>query len=279
LAFQHTLSQTVEIEGIGLHTGESGRLRLRPAEAGEGVVFLSNGRRIPARAEFVVSTQRATVLEKDGARISTIEHLLAALNGLGIDNALLEVEGPEIPALDGSAAAFVEKIRGTGIRRLAKAASLWRISAPLWVVDKESLLLALPSRSLRLTYMGDFPGLGFRKKSLRLEPGVFAREIAPARTFAARQEVEGLLAQGLGRGASRETVVILGEEGPSLPLRFADEPLRHKLLDLLGDLALLGGRLQAHIIAIRSGHRLNVELVRKIVERSALTVQRGMSSA
>ena len=265
MAFQQTLSRPVEIEGVGLHTGRLCRLRMLPAAAGGGLSFLCDGETIPAQPEFVVSTRRATVLGKNGRQVSTVEHLLAALNGLGLQNLSLEVEGPEIPVLDGSAAGFVKKIREAGKRRLASAAAIRQLSAPVWVGEKESLLLALPSPTLRLTYLGSFPGLGFHMRSLKISPGVFVEEIAPARTFALREEVEGLLAQGFGKGGTMDNVVILEERGPSVPLRFPDEPVRHKLLDLLGDLALLGEGLQAHIIAIRSGHRLNLELVKRIL--------------
>ncbi len=272
---QRTLAKPIELAGKGLHSGVSCRLRIEPAEAGAGRVFSCNGKIIPARAEFVVSTARAVVLGKDGARVSTVEHLLAALNAWQIDNARLVVEGPEIPALDGSAALFVEALRAAGAKRQAQPAAVLRLTKPVWVGEGESLLLALPSLTFQITYCGSFPGLACPEQSrgsnlvkcLRVTPAVFAREIAPARTFAAEKEVKGLLAQGFGQGATKKNTVILGEKRPSVPLRFTDEPLRHKILDLVGDLALLGGRLQAHILAVRSGHRLNVELVKKIVER------------
>ncbi|NIM05577.1 MAG: UDP-3-O-[3-hydroxymyristoyl] N-acetylglucosamine deacetylase [Armatimonadetes bacterium] len=266
MAFQHTISHSVEIEGIGLHTGRPCRLRLNPAAAGDGLTFLLDGRTVPARAEFVISTQRAMVLGKNGRQVSTVEHLLASLNAMGIDNVSAEVEGPEIPIIDGSAVIFVEKIREAGKKRLMKEAPVLHLRTPLWVSGEDDLLLALPSPALRLTYMGDFPGLGFQQRSLSISPKIFAEQIAPARTFVSQEQIQSVLTQGLGQGGSLENVVVLGGERPSTPLRFADEPLRHKLLDLLGDMALLGKGLQAHIIAIRSGHRLNLELVKKLRE-------------
>jgi len=265
-SFQKTLSRAVEIAGIGLHTGRHCRIRLRPNDVGEGMAFLCNGETIPARAEFVVSTRRAVTLGRNGQQVSTVEHILAALHGLGITNAIVEVDGPEIPALDCSAAPFVRKIQETGIEALGAEISFWKLAAPVWVAEKESMALALPYAGLKLTYIGDFPGLGNKQRTIRLSGKVFTEEIAPARTMVLRQEIEGILAEGLGQGGSAENVVVLEEGKAPDVLRFKDEPVRHKLLDLMGDLSLLGRPLQAHVIAVRSGHRMNIELVRKLAE-------------
>jgi UDP-3-O-[3-hydroxymyristoyl] N-acetylglucosamine deacetylase len=264
LPFQHTLAKTITLNGVGIHSGQPCRLKIGPAEAGAGINFLSRGQVIPARAEFVVSTRRATVLGANGVEISTVEHGLSALYGLGIDNALIEVEGPELPVMDGSAAPLVKALLGAGKRRLAAEAKVRRLAGPVWVGEKDSLLLAFPAPVLRISCIAAFPGMGAKKKSITLRPKLYAEEIAPARTTVLAAEIEALLAQGLGQGGNRRNVVVLGEDKPLTRLRFPDEPLRHKMLDLIGDLALLGQRLQAHIVALRPGHRLNWELVKKI---------------
>jgi UDP-3-O-acyl N-acetylglucosamine deacetylase len=265
-SFQKTLSRAVEIAGIGLHTGRPCRIRLRPNDVGEGIAFLCNGETIPARVEYLVSTRRAVTLGSNGQQVSTVEHVLAALYGLGITNAVIEVDGPEIPALDSSAAPFVRKMQEAGIEALGAETSFRKLAAPVWVAEKESMVLALPYAGLKLTYIGRFPGLGNRKRTLRMSGKVFAEEIAPARTMVLRQEIEGILAEGLGQGGSAENVVVLDEGKAPASMRFKDEPVRHKLLDLVGDLSLLGRPLQAHVIAVRSGHRMNLELVGKLVE-------------
>lgn len=263
---QKTLSSSVVIEGIGLHTGRHCRIRLRPNDVGEGIAFLCNGGTIPARAEYVVSTRRAVTLGSNGRQVSTVEHVLAALYGLGIANAIVEVDGPEIPTLDSSAAPFVRKMQEAGIEALGAETSFRKLAAPVWVAEKESLVLALPYAGLKLTYIGSFPGLGNKQRTMRMSGKVFAEEIAPARTMVLRQEIEAILAEGLGQGGSAENVVVLEEGKAPDVLRFKDEPVRHKLLDLVGDLSLLGRPLQAHVIAVRSGHRMNIELVKKLTE-------------
>jgi UDP-3-O-acyl N-acetylglucosamine deacetylase len=268
LPFQHTLAKTISLSGIGLHYGKTCRLSIKPAEAGSGICFVSQGQVIPARAKFVVAVRRATVLGKNGVEIATVEHLLSALHGLGIDNARIEIDGPELPALDGSAALLVKALCQAGKRRQAAEAKVRRLTAPVWVAEKNSLLLAFPAPVLRITCIADFPGLRATQKRITLRPKIYAESIAPARTTVMEAEIGALLARGLGQGGNRRNVVVLGEDGPLTKLRFPDEPLRHKMLDLIGDLALLGQRLEAHIIALRPGHRLNVELIKKIAAES-----------
>ena len=264
MPFQHTLAKTINLTGIGLHYGKTCRLSIKPAEPGAGISFVSQGQVIPARAEFVVALRRATVLGKNGVEVATVEHLLSALHGLGIDNARIEIDGPELPALDGSAALLVKALLQAGKQRQAAEAKVKRLTAPVWVAEKDSLLLAFPAPALRITCIADFPGMGTKQKSITLRPKLYAEAIAPARTTVMEAEIKGLLAQGLGQGGNRRNVIVLGEQGALTKLRFPDEPLRHKMLDLIGDLALLGQRLQAQVIALRPGHRMNLELVKKI---------------
>jgi UDP-3-O-acyl N-acetylglucosamine deacetylase len=271
---QRTLAREILLRGIGLHTGREGTLRIRPAPPGEGIVFISQGRRVPAHASNVAPSARCTRLAADDAEVLTPEHLLAALYGMRVDNALLELEGPEVPILDGSALPFCQAFRDVGIVAQPADAPLVRLPRPVWVGDGERHVLALPAESLTLTVAIDFgrPFAGPEVSSSSFPSGaeddlaaeVFARELAPARTFCFEDEVQTLLAAGLGAGGSLENALVLSERGPSRPLRFPNEPARHKALDLLGDLALLGGRVCAHVIAVKAGHSLHTAAAEQI---------------
>jgi UDP-3-O-[3-hydroxymyristoyl] N-acetylglucosamine deacetylase len=271
---QRTLGGKILLGGVGLHTGREGTLRIGPAEPGEGLVFISRGRRLAARAAHVAPSARCTRLAADGAEVLTPEHLLAALYGMRVDNARLELDGPEIPILDGSALPFCQAIHETGIVTQSAAAPVLRLPRPIWVGDGERHLLALPSDQLSLTVATDFARAyaGPEVSTFSFPCGddddaaaeQFSQSLAPARTFCFEDEVEAILAAGLGAGGSLENALILGEQGPSRPLRFPDEPVRHKALDLLGDLALMGGRLCAHVIAVKAGHSLHTAAAEQI---------------
>lgn len=279
--FQRTLSAPVEFSGVGIHSGAVGRIRVSAAPANSGITFTVGEVAIPAVAEHVLSTRRCTLLGRDGVSVSTVEHLLAALYGLGIDNARIEVEGPEIPILDGSAGPFVARFLEAGLQEQAAPARCARLIAPLWLAPEgagpeTTSILALPGDGLTVTAAIDFgrPGASRQVFSFRVGDGAslaFARELAPARTFCFEDEVAAILAAGLGGGGSRENTVIVSADGPATPLRFSDELARHKALDLLGDLALIGARLTGHVIALRAGHTLHVALaseIRKALRRS-----------
>jgi UDP-3-O-[3-hydroxymyristoyl] N-acetylglucosamine deacetylase len=271
---QRTLADEVRLEGVGLHTGEWGRLRIRPAGPGEGVFFLRGGHRVPALASHVAPSARCTRLAAGDVEVLTPEHVLAALYGLGIDNACLELEGTEVPILDGSALPFAAAIRQVGIIPQAAAARQFRLPRPVWVAEGERHVLALPADRLALTVATDFgrPYAGPALLMLDFPPDTdtdkgldpFVWGLAPARTFCFLDEVGAILAAGLGAGGSLENALVLSEQGPSSPLRFEDEPIRHKALDLLGDLALLGGRLLAHVIAVKAGHALHTAAAEQI---------------
>jgi UDP-3-O-[3-hydroxymyristoyl] N-acetylglucosamine deacetylase len=277
---QRTFRQRASIEGVGLHTGEKVRLTLAPAPPYTGIVFTSSGVEIPALAENVVDTRLNTSLGRDGVRIGTVEHVLAALAGCGIDNAYVEVEGPEVPILDGSSAPFVQLVQEAGAyeqQRTTRRFLLLR--KPLVVGDGDKTAKLLPSRSFRITYTIDFqhPLISDQRYGLLISERSFQRDIARARTFGFKRDVEKLHAAGLARGGSLENAVvvddfhILNPEG----LRFADEFVRHKILDAVGDLALLGMPVIAHFVAVKSGHSLNHALVRKALDSpdSALVVE------
>lgn len=271
---QRTLRREILLSGIGLHTGQEGTLRIGPAAPGDGLVFYCRGRRVPALAENVAPSARCTRLVADGAEVLTPEHVLAALYGVRVDNARLDLDGPEVPILDGSALRFVQAIQEAGIVTQAAAARVLRLCRPVWVPDGERHVLALPAGHLAITVATAFgrPGAGPAVLNLRFPPigeddaavELFIHQLAPARTFCFQDEVAALLAAGLGVGGSLENALVLSDEGPSRPLRFDDEPIRHKALDLLGDLALLGGRLCAHVIAVKAGHALHTAAAEQI---------------
>lgn len=267
---QRTIARPVECAGVGLHGGAFARLRLVPADEHAGIAFvrLVDARRveIPARPEAVVASSRATTLAHAGVCAATVEHLLAALFGLGIDNVRAELDGPELPALDGSAAPWVELLRRAGIREQAAAPRLLRVAHALERREGERWIRAEPHAGFALEVAVEYPHPAVGRQELRIEgadPERFAREIAPARTFAFAEELAGLRETGLARGGSLDCAILVGPEGVANPegLRFPDELVRHKALDLYGDLALLGARLEGRIRVERGGHRLHHALV------------------
>ena len=270
-AEQTTIASPVSKDGFGLHTGVECVLRILPAAADAGIVFVgASGAEIPATAEHVVGTERCITLSAGGARVGSVEHLLAALYGTGIDNARIEVEGPEVPSCDGSAKEWVGLLRAAGKRRQGRPRRLLAVHQAVWAGNGSSWALAIPARGLALAVAVDFPGtvVGRQRLWLRLTQQGFAAELAPARTFALAAEVESLRAGGLAKGGGEHNAFAFGPDGYSGPLRFPDEVVRHKALDLVGDLALCGGRIQGHILAARPSHRANLALARAL--RAAL---------
>jgi UDP-3-O-[3-hydroxymyristoyl] N-acetylglucosamine deacetylase len=270
---EHTLATQISCTGLGVHTGAPVELTLRPAAPGTGILFgrtdLPSAVRFPARAEWVVDTRLATTLGNGPHRLSTVEHLLAALRGMGVDNCTVEVAGPELPIMDGSASPFVYLIRQAGLRAQRRMRRRLVIRRPIEVRDGARSVRVIPSRSFKLSIEIDFAHPAIRRQALesvRITPEVFAREIAPARTFGFAHEIEALKAAGLARGGSLQNAVVLCERRVLNPggLRQPDEFVRHKALDLIGDLALLGLSLQGHVTAVRSGHALNQALVAEI---------------
>jgi UDP-3-O-[3-hydroxymyristoyl] N-acetylglucosamine deacetylase/3-hydroxyacyl-[acyl-carrier-protein] dehydratase len=267
---QRTLAGAVEFAGRGLHSGESVRVRVLPAPEDTGVEFvrtdLADSLPIPAHIRYYSNKERRTRLERGGHHVDTIEHLLAACSGLQVDNLRVEMSGPEMPGLDGSAKTLVELFAQAGMVEQRATARAFRLEEPVFVREDGATLVALPAEhpGLSVQYIASFndPEVQGGSYHVQVTPESFAREIAPARTFCLASEVELLQAAGLGKGATRENTVVLGD--PATVLRMPGEPVRHKLLDLLGDLHLLGAGLEAHLIATRSGHRTNAELVRRL---------------
>jgi UDP-3-O-[3-hydroxymyristoyl] N-acetylglucosamine deacetylase len=256
--YQTTLREAFTYDGVGLHTGASCKIEVRPAPAGSGLRFTSAGVEIPALAEYVVETARATVVGKDGVTISTIEHLLAALFGMGIANARIAVDGPEIPVADGSARTWVELISRVGIAPQREIRERYVPAAPTFVRDGDRALIVLPATQFRVKFLGDFaPPVGTQYFDAELSPELFAHEIAGARTFGYLHEVQALLDRGLAQGGTLENALVFTHEGPMQEMRYPNEPVRHKVLDLIGDLALLGAWPQCEFVAIKTGHKLH----------------------
>ena len=256
--YQTTLRAPFSIEGVGLHTGVPARVDVLPAAPNSGLRFITGATEIPAVAEYVVETARATVLGKDGVTISTVEHLLAAIFAMGISNAEIRVSGPEIPVADGSARRFVEAILEAGVSSQREIRQRFVPVVPEFARDGERAVIVLPASHFRIRFVADFaPPIGTQYFDGEITPDVFREEIAGARTFGYLHEVEALLQRGLARGGTLENALVFTPEGPMQPMRWENEPVRHKVLDLLGDLALLGAWPQCEVIAIKSGHKLH----------------------
>lgn len=258
------------MSGRGLHTGEECRIELLPADAGTGVVFISGGEEIRAVVANVRDTNRGTTLCGESAEIHTVEHLLSALAGMQVDNVLVKVDGPEMPAADGSALPFVELIESAGIVDQGAEPAVLKICEPVWIADGSKYLLATPDERLKISELISFQHslIGDEALSLVMDPETFKREIAPARTFCTSSEIEMIFSLGLGKGGTEDNVIVVYEDRYSVPLRFEDEFVRHKVLDLIGDLSLIGMRLIADVTAIKSSHALNIALAGKIAEHA-----------
>jgi UDP-3-O-acyl N-acetylglucosamine deacetylase len=265
---QQTLSEPLDFEGRGLHTGAPASVRLWPSAAGTGIRFRLGDVEFPALAEYVVDTQRATVLGSGGRSVSTVEHVLSALAGMEIDNVLIEVDGPEIPALDGSARVFADAIARAGTAAQAEPRRTFTVDAPRWYHDGEALLVVLPADTWRIRFLADFPApIGTQYFDGEIEPERYRAEIAPSRTFAYLHEVEALRARGLAKGGTLDNALVFGPDGPMTPLRAPGEVVAHKVLDLIGDLTLVGARPACEIVAIKSGHRLHARATRDLRAR------------
>jgi UDP-3-O-[3-hydroxymyristoyl] N-acetylglucosamine deacetylase len=240
---------------------------------------------IPARAEAVGSTQFATTLGKGTLRVSTVEHLLAAVCGLGIDNLRIEVDGPELPVMDGSSASFVYLIRSAGLFEQRRPRRVLRVRRPVEVSDGERIARIEPHRGFRISYHIDFQHPAIGKQSLvnlEVREGTFERELCRARTFGFLHEVQALWRAGLGQGGALDNTIVLDERGVLNPegLRMPDEFVRHKALDLLGDLALLGHPIEGHVRIVRGGHALHQKLLRAMLETpGVLEAVRGSEDA
>jgi len=281
---QRTIQKPVEHSGIGLFSGEQVRIALRPAEPSTGVCFvrtdLPEKPRVPASPDAIANKYRRTILRKDGVEIESVEHLLAALAGLGIDNLEVEISNREPPIGDGSARVFVELLKRAGIVEQDEERRGFVVQEPMSVFEGDASLVVLPSdRGFTVSYNLDFDSDLIKPQSLHLEvtEKTFEEEIAPARTFGLHAWIDEFRSLGLGKGASNENCLVIREDGSvtgpldhtPVPLRFPDEFVRHKILDLLGDLFLANVRLQARVVGTKSGHLLNARMVERIVDAVA----------
>ncbi|MEG5036114.1 UDP-3-O-acyl-N-acetylglucosamine deacetylase [Microcoleus sp. AT3-D2] len=281
----HTLKSEFELSGIGLHSGEQTRVRVLPAEVGEGRYFvridLPGAPRIPAKIEAVSQTALSTELAGIDAQIRTVEHLLAALAGMGADNARIEVDGPEVPLLDGSALVWVEAIAHTGLvpqESKQYPTSSFVLEQPIWVRHGDAFAAALPSAETRFSYGIDFEeqAIGNQWYSWSPEAESFASAIAPARTFGLARQVDQLRQAGLIKGGTLENALVCDQSGwLNPPLRFANEPVRHKILDLAGDLSLLGTWPKAHYLAYKASHNLHVQLAQALKSEALATLDKS----
>jgi len=266
----------VECAGVGLHSGAPVHLRILPAPAGSGIVFRRvdlDGFEVEAISRNVARVSYATSLMKKGVLISTTEHLLSAFIGTGIDNALVELDNLELPILDGSARPFVELIQQAGIRKQRRPRTYLRILHALELREGDKFIAVYPADSYSVSYTINFlhPLIGKETFRVQLANGSYLREIASARTFGSRQDEKTLRNMGLIRGASRENCVVLTRDGvENPPLRFADEFVRHKVLDLIGDLALLGKQILGNVVADRAGHAMHTALVSRLLRDHTL---------
>jgi len=271
MRFQRTLKQETSFEGIGLHTGRYAKVRLKPAPRDTGIIFTRTDKDIALKASMgsVSDTAFSTTLGYDGVKIRTVEHILAALSGLGIDNLIVEVNGPEIPILDGSSIELISLILNSGIAKQGKKRPFLRITNPVFFADGQAEIAAFPYDGRRITYRIHFNHhlLGEQNLSLDISEENFVKEIAPARTFGFLKDVEYLKANGFAKGGSLENAIILGSDGilNASGLRFKDEFVRHKILDLIGDFSLIGFPIYGHIIANKSGHTANLKFLKKLI--------------
>ena len=269
---QGTIRKSVTAEGVGLHSGQPSRITLSPAPADSGIVFRATDPHrtlIPARQETVVDSRFATTIGVNGARVRTVEHLMAAAAALGIDNLLVEVEGEEIPAMDGSARPFVSLLYAAGKATLGVPRHPLVITDPIRVGDDARWLQILPADEFRVSYTLDVnhPAVGIQALSFTCTERVFVDELASARTYGFLKDVGTLRRNGLAKGGSLDNAVVVGRRAVlNSSLRYRDEFVRHKILDLIGDLALLGRPVLGHIVARNAGHALNHALVAAISE-------------
>lgn len=285
---QRTLAGETAVGGVGFVTGARVRVRLCPAAEGTGVVFRrtdrANSPLIPAHASLVTDTRRRTTLGPPDCGVTLVEHLLAALAGLRVDNCEIRIDGPEPPGLDGSSAGFVAAIERAGVVEQGGRRPVWAVTEPVVVSAGGATASLHPATDggLRVSYLLDYGAFGpIPRQAFTLDarPAEFAREVAACRTFVTEAEAEAFRAGGFARHLTTADLLVYGANGPidNRP-RFADEPARHKVLDAVGDLALCGFDLAGHVVGYRSGHALNVELARTLVALAAAASGSGPSS-
>ena len=270
---QKTIRRDISSAGIGLHSGERVEMRLVPAAANSGIRFRRvdlGGEEIPVAREYLDQTSYATRLRNGSTVVSTVEHVLAAASGLGIDNLIIELNGEEVPIMDGSAGPFVYLMHEAGVRRQQAPRRYIKITEPLRVEEPNKFMAIYPAERLKISYTIDFdhPMIGVQRETYVVTQSAFTRELAPARTFGFLREVEYMRSQGLALGGSIDNAIVVGDNSILNPqLRFPDEFVRHKILDAIGDLTLLGAPLLGHVVGYRAGHRMHAALVEEILSQ------------
>jgi len=286
--FQHTVGKIASFSGTSLHTGEKVSLKLHPAPVDHGIKFkrkdLQDEPTIDARIDNLKTVERATTIGEGPVRVHTVEHVLAALSGMGVDNAIVEMDANEPPIGDGSAQPYVDLIKRAGLTAQEEPRKFFDVRETMHVESKTgALLVLLPNDKFRISCTQAGPNNRFAQYlSMEVSPAVFEREIAPARTFVYYEDVEPLLEKNLIKGGSLENAIVVRGEAvlSKEPLRFADEFVRHKILDVIGDLALVGRRIRGHVVAVKPSHAVNADLARALAReqtrRSALSVTRAV---
>ncbi len=274
---QKTILKEINLQGVGLHSGKKVNLVFKPAEADSGIRFirvdLPGNPEVKVGVEYLLpksGSMRCSYLDKEGIQINTIEHLLAALNGAAIDNLRIEIDSLEVPGLDGSSQGFLEVLEKAGIVEQEREKQYFRIKEQVSVEEAGAAIIGLPADDLKISYTLNYnhPFISSGFMQISVNPETFKSQLASARTFCLEEEVEELRKKGLGQGASYENALVVGKDGViGNKLRFKDEFIRHKILDLLGDLYTLGIPLKGHIIALKSGHSLNLTLVKKLCQQ------------
>lgn len=281
---QRTIRSPVSLKGVGLHSGQEVELKLLPGEPDTGIVFvrtdLTGKPRVPVNPRSAGRRERQTAIVEGEAEVQTIEHLLAGTHALGIDNLEIEIDGVEVPGMDGSGAEFAHALQEAGVVEQRRPRKLVTIDRPIALSEGEASIVAFPAEDgLKLTYHLDYPNLDYGRQSFTtmLTAESYLDDVAPARTFCTAMEAKALQAAGLGQGANTTNTLVLDTDGPvENEFRFSDELARHKTLDLIGDLVLLGADLNAHVIAHRTGHELNRKLVAAITEHHEDRENRGL---
>ncbi len=282
MTLQKTIKSGFYLEGIGLHSGKNVRVHFVPRNDNQGIIFQRVDKPalpILTNIHAISDANFATIIGTNGTSISTTEHLLAALVGLGIDNILIEVDGPEIPIMDGSSSMFVDALLKAGLQALQSEKAYVEVSEPLSVKDEDRWIALYPYDGLKVTLTIEYPHplIGKQRLSLEINPKTFTEEIAYARTFGFKKDLANFYAMGLAQGGSLENAVVLDDDQVINPegLRASDEFVRHKVLDLLGDMALLGHPLRGHIVAHKSGHALHHKLVHSLMGEKERWVYRN----
>ena len=270
---QRTIRRHISCVGIGLHSGNKVNLTLKPAPADFGIRFRRTDlgdHEVPATVHNLAGIQLATGLARNEVSVETVEHLLAALVSVGIDNVIVELNSPEVPIMDGSAAPFIYLIHEAGLKRLNAPKRFLKIVRPIALSRGDKRIALYPSDHFKVTYSISFdhPLLRHQTRTMQISEESFIEEIAPARTFGFLKEVEMLRQRGLALGGSLDNAIVLGDTGPLNPLRFEDEFVRHKILDVIGDLTLVGYPVIGHLVAHRGGHALHTAFAARILEET-----------